>query len=83
MPRNVRNFWLTLTVDGRSSRVEAGPIAKDGGFRLTIQMRDSGDILRAMEVEGRCIDGEIILQAWSKPEKAGELDQHMAVRTKR
>lgn len=51
-PRNVRNFWLELTVDGRTSRIETGPQAKDGGFSLVILQRDNGNILRAMEVDG-------------------------------
>ena len=43
MPRNVRNFWLELNVDGRSP-VETGPKAKDGGFSLRILIRNEGCI---------------------------------------
>lgn len=52
MPRNVRNFWLELNVDGATKRIETGPRAKDGGFELTILMRDKGSIVRALDVRG-------------------------------
>ena len=42
--RNVRNFWLELSVDGKQSRVDTGPRAKDGGFDLIVYVREDGDI---------------------------------------
>lgn len=66
MPRNVRNFWLELNVDGRS-RVETGPRSKDGGFEFTILMRDGGDITRPMSVRGYVDrDGKLQLVAEHK-----------------
>lgn len=44
MPRNVRNFWLELEVDGRKAKVATGPRRSDGGFRLTILIRKDGNI---------------------------------------
>jgi len=44
MPRNVRNFWLIANVDGRATPVETGPRAKDGGFSLTVLMREGGAV---------------------------------------
>ena len=38
MPRNVRNFWLNLSVDGKRTDVASGPVAKDGGFELRIKI---------------------------------------------
>lgn len=65
MPRNVRNFWIDLSVDGRSERVETGPRAKDGGFSLAVLMRDDGDIIRALTVRGFVdSDGSLRLQAY-------------------
>jgi hypothetical protein len=52
MPRNVRNFWLEGQIDGRSSKIEGGPVAKDGGFFLRIKMRDDGGILNALSIRG-------------------------------
>lgn len=49
---NVRNFWLELTVDGGTKRIETGPRSKDGGFSLTILQRDKGGIVRTLEVHG-------------------------------
>lgn len=64
MPRNVRNFWLELSVDGSQKTIATGPRNKDGGFTLTILQRDKGDIVRAMEVWGRVSsEGKIVLSA--------------------
>lgn len=52
MPRNVRNFWLELNVDGAAKRIETGPRAKDGGFDLVILQRDKGGIVRAATIRG-------------------------------
>ena len=51
MPRNVHNFWIELTVDGKKS-VATGPYRKDGGFELTIFQRDGGTIIKAHCVIG-------------------------------
>jgi len=64
MPRNVRNFWLELSVDGSKSNVETGPRSKDGGFSLTILQRSEGGIVRALEVSGYATeDGRVLLSA--------------------
>lgn len=63
MPRNVRNFWLELSVDGSVKRIETGPKAKDGGFTLTIRQRDKGGIVTASEIWGHVsADGVIKLE---------------------
>lgn len=64
MPRNVRNFWLELQVDGSATRIETGPREKDGGFTLVIRQRDKGNIIAAMEVRGQVTtDGQLRLRA--------------------
>lgn len=83
MPRNVRNFWLELSVDGATKRIETGPRKADGGFDLTILQRDNGGIVRAMEISGRIRDGRIVLEATAKPGTMGELDQTITFETKR
>lgn len=44
MPRNVRNFWLEASIDGRSSKVACGSPNKEGGFELVVQVREEGSI---------------------------------------
>lgn len=61
MPRNVRNFWIELEVDGKKSRIATGPVRKDGGFRMTIKQRSSGRIIRAVDLCGR-IDSNGLLR---------------------
>lgn len=56
MPRNVRNFWVTLSVDGKKTDVATGPVRRDGGFTLSVRMRDEGDIIRVFTMEGRADD---------------------------
>lgn len=52
MPRNVRNFWIELEVDGRKTRIATGPIAADGGFVLTVRQRDRGGIITPLRLGG-------------------------------
>ena len=63
MPRNVRNFWLKATIDGRGSVLSGGPVRKDGGFYLTVEQRDGGEIITALKVSGIArTDGSILLR---------------------
>lgn len=67
MPRNVRNLWLTLDVDGRKSVVQTGPIAKDGGFTLRIQIRRDGQVCEAGYLYGSAaLDGTLSV-TWEAP----------------
>jgi hypothetical protein len=46
----VRNFWIEVYVDGRKTKVECGPQAKDGGAIVTIYQRSDGAIKKAAEI---------------------------------
>ncbi len=59
--RNVRNFWITLNVDGEATTVATGPSGADGGFSLSILMRDHGGAVEAMRVAGFVIEDELTL----------------------
>lgn len=62
MPRNVRNFWIELSVDGKKETVETGPVSKTGGFYMTIKMRDKGGIDTPIRIDGRATEeGKISL----------------------
>lgn len=63
MPRNTRNFWLTLNVDGRATPIETGPAAADGGFDLTVLMREDGAISDTrLRLRGHALyDGTLVL----------------------
>lgn len=61
MPRNVRNFWIEIDVDGRKERIAAGPVNKDGGFALNIKQRKNGEIINAVTITGQIFsDGTIV-----------------------
>ena len=62
MPRNVRNFWIEVYVDGSKKKIGTGPRRADGGFDLTIYQRSAGDIITALDIIGRVTtDGQITL----------------------
>ena len=63
MPRFVRNFWLEGKIDGRVTKIDGGPRAKDGGFALKIYQRDRGQVTLVGHLWGRVsYDGELILE---------------------
>ena len=64
MPRNVRNFWVELNVDGRTE-IAAGPRSKDGGFRLVVRVREDGAISeKHLVITGRALsDGTLEVAA--------------------
>jgi len=65
MPRNVRNFWIAASVDGREAPIGSGPKAKDGGFLMNIYQRDKGRIsdkhLRVYGYIGNPEQGKLVL----------------------
>lgn len=62
MPRNVRNFWLEASIDGRDSRLSGGPQARTGGMSGTIYQRDRGDVAVAVRWSGHANeDGRVVL----------------------
>lgn len=61
MPRNIRNWWITTEIDGRST-MAGGPRSKDGGFNLHIKQRSDGGIVEAVRVSGWIgASGDLIL----------------------
>lgn len=52
MPRNVRNFWIEVEVDGKRTRIATGPRAADGGFSMTISQRRKGNVMKAAVITG-------------------------------
>jgi hypothetical protein len=59
----VRNFWLDAEIDGRKTTLEGGPRRRDGGFTLTVYIRDDGGIKRAVRMSGQAThDGRLVLE---------------------
>lgn len=62
MPRNVRNFWIEGSVDGRRSDISTGPRSSGGGFSCTIYVREEGSISdKYLRIGGRHVNGKNIL----------------------
>ena len=53
MPRNRRNFQIEAEVDGRKTPIAFGPQGKDGGFYLTVYMRNKGEVEAVLGLEGK------------------------------
>lgn len=65
MARNVRNFWLDISVDGKAAGVSTGPRNKDGGFRCRVLMRADGQIHHGdLTIDGIVVDGLLELRVW-------------------
>lgn len=62
MPRNVRNFWIEGSVDGRRSDISTGPRSSGGGFSCTIYVREEGSISdKYLRIGGQHVNGKNIL----------------------
>lgn len=62
MPRNVRNFWIEASVDGRRSDINTGPRKSEGGFSCTIYVREEGSISdKYLRIGGQHVNGKNIL----------------------
>lgn len=65
MPRNVRNYWVSLEVGGRKTRVAAGPRGKEQGFTCTVWMRNDGSVdPKPLVVAGLVVDGLLQLRVY-------------------
>lgn len=64
MPRNVRNWWIELEVDGKKTKIGAGPRRKDGGFTLRIHQRNRGGVVKnVVRIDGDVVNEER-LETW-------------------
>ena len=52
----VRNWWIEVEIDGRKTKLQGGPQAKDGGFTLTVRQRDNGASVPVLTVRGIAFD---------------------------
>lgn len=48
--RHVRNFWIDAVIDGRRTKLQGGPRARDGTLYLRLFQRDEGEVRLALEV---------------------------------
>ncbi len=48
----MRNWWIEVTIDGRKTKLQGGPRAKDGGFTLTVRQRDNGESVGVLRLDG-------------------------------
>ena len=71
MVRAVRNWWIEANIDGRKTKIAAGPINRFGGFELRIYQRDDGEITNPVTIRGRApefstvnLPGDLILEGY-------------------
>jgi len=69
MPRNVRNFWITLNIDGKKTEIATGPRRRDGGFRCRVLTRSDGAVHdEDLVIEGAHREGLLKLSVWVRGE---------------
>ena len=51
-PRNLRNFWLELNVDGYAHTVYRGPKSHSGGFDLVVKVASHGESVDLLRLVG-------------------------------
>jgi len=49
-PRNVRNFFIKVKVDGKQKTVATGPRGKDGGLYIRLYQRDNGEVTNPISI---------------------------------
>jgi len=54
----VRNFYVEADIDGRKGQLTGGPRSKDGGFHMTLYIRNKGKIEEAFTICGEAIGEE-------------------------
>jgi hypothetical protein len=45
LPRNVRPSFVTVSVDGRDTKIATGPKARSGRMSIAVALRDTGGII--------------------------------------
>jgi hypothetical protein len=61
MPRNVRNWWVELDVDG-VRKANTGPVGRDGTIDVFLYARDHGAAINSFHIAGRVLnDGRLHL----------------------
>lgn len=79
-PRNVRNFWVDLNVDGHTA-IATGPKPATGGFEQTILVRSNGAPHKALDIRGYVNrDGDLVISVSADdectPEHSGQVWTH-------
>ena len=65
MMRNMRNFFIDLSVDGRASDIHTGPKSKDGGLNFRMTQNDSGEVKEVLRVYSTAHeDGSLVTTVW-------------------
>lgn len=53
MPRNVRNAWIDVEIDGQRSRLKGGPKNANGGLSATLFVRERGTVALGCTMSAR------------------------------
>jgi hypothetical protein len=71
MPRNVRNFWIDVEIDGQKTRLRGGPQGREGGLRLSILQRSEGAVSTALIIDCYVNDAGDLVTMTDAPKAQG------------
>lgn len=64
----VRNWWIDVEIDGRKTRLNGGPVSKDGGFSMTIYQRVEGESVEVVRIAARATSRDAVIGTGSEIE---------------
>ncbi len=65
-PRSVRNWWITIDVDGKETQVNLGPRSAAGGFSMRIYQRHNRSVCPALHIGAYAIDEALTMTITNK-----------------
>jgi hypothetical protein len=63
---SLKNWCITVEIDGRRDPITVGPVAHSGGFSIDIRQKDCGESTVVAKLEGKVCgrdDGELVLRS--------------------
>ena len=62
----IRNFWIEVEIDGRKTKLNGGPVNKDGKMKVKLYQRDEGTIHEAVTITCENVDDQLLTQIVAK-----------------
>lgn len=57
----LRNFWVEVEIDGRTTKLTGGPQSKNGKMTVRVYQRNRGESVRSATVECEPAQGDMLM----------------------